>query len=60
MSIVKIKINTLSPKLFLALYTSVGFEISCETEQGYIMIHRLGNENDKQRNTGNRITAVGI
>lgn len=47
MSTVKIKINTLSPKLFLALYTSVCFEIACETEQEYIMIHRLGNENDK-------------
>lgn len=29
------------------MYLNVGFEIACETEQEYIMIHRLGNENDK-------------
>ena len=25
------------------MYLNVGFEIACETEQEYIMIHRLGN-----------------
>lgn len=29
------------------MYHKVGFEIACENEQEYIMIHRLGNENDK-------------
>jgi ribosomal protein S18 acetylase RimI-like enzyme len=29
------------------MYQKVGFEIACENEQEYIMIHRLGNENDK-------------
>lgn len=29
------------------MYKKVGFEIACENEQEYIMIHRLGNENDK-------------
>lgn len=29
------------------MYQKVGFEIIDETEQEYIMIHRLGNENDK-------------
>lgn len=28
------------------MYQKVGFEIVCENEQEYIMIHRLGNEND--------------
>lgn len=28
------------------MYQKVGFEIACENEQEYIMIHRLGNEND--------------
>lgn len=28
------------------MYRKVGFEIACENEQEYIMIHRLGNEND--------------
>lgn len=28
------------------MYQKVGFEISCENEQEYIMIHRLGYEND--------------
>lgn len=30
------------------MYQKVGFEIACENEQEYIMIHRLGNENDKK------------
>ena len=29
------------------MYQKVGFDIVGETEQEYIMIHRLGNENDK-------------
>lgn len=29
------------------MYRKVGFEITCENEQEYIMIHRLGNKNDK-------------
>ena len=29
------------------MYQKVGFEIACENEQEYIMIHRLGNENNK-------------
>lgn len=29
------------------MYINVGFEIACENEQEYIMIHRLGNGNDK-------------
>lgn len=29
------------------MYQKVGFEIASENEQEYIMIHRLGNENDK-------------
>lgn len=41
MSTVKNKMNSLSSKLFLVLYTSVGFEIVCETEQEYIMLYRL-------------------
>ena len=28
------------------MYQKVGFEIACENEQEYIMIHRLGYEND--------------
>lgn len=28
------------------MYQKVGFEIASENEQEYIMIHRLGNEND--------------
>lgn len=28
------------------MYQKVGFEIACENEQEYIMIHRLSNEND--------------
>ncbi len=29
------------------MYINVGFEIACENEQEYIMVHRLGNGNDK-------------
>lgn len=29
------------------MYQKVGFAIACENEQEYIMIHRLGYENDK-------------
>lgn len=28
------------------MYQKVGFEIACENEQEYIMIHRLSYEND--------------
>lgn len=31
----------------LSMYKKVGFEIVGENQQEYIMIHRLGNENDK-------------
>ena len=31
----------------IKMYRKVGFEIVDENEQEYIMIHRLGNENDK-------------
>lgn len=33
------------------VYLNVGFEIADENEQEYIMVHRLGNENDKLNTT---------